>query len=183
MAVEIQRATAEAKLAAGRPTLIGASSRIQSLKKEIERKAADAGSRWQNLQNTWSIHVSNKDFQDKYSYLQGLRMEYDSLPQRRLQEFQKLEANKYRLQLRSHLDRCRLPHARIKGVGAAKKAMLQSYGIETAADIVDHRVLAVPGFGPVLLGNLKHWRDQQQRRFVFDPNKGVDQAAKNTVER
>ncbi len=40
-----------------------------------------------------------------------------------------------------------------------------------------------PGFGPVLLGNLKRWRDQQERRFVFDPNKGVDQAAKNAVER
>ncbi len=44
-------------------------------------------------------------------------------------------------------------------------------------------MLAVPGFGPALLSNLKRWRDQQERRFVFDPNKGVDQAAKSAVER
>jgi DNA-binding helix-hairpin-helix protein with protein kinase domain len=112
-----------------------------------------------------------------------LRSQYDSLPQKRLQELQKLEANRYRLQLHAHLDRCRISHARIKGVGVAKKDTLQSYSIETAADIVDHRVLAVPGFGPVLLSNLKRWRDQQERRFVFDPNKEVDQAAKNVVER
>jgi hypothetical protein len=41
----------------------------------------------------------------------------------------------------------------------------------------------VPGFGPVALSNLKQWRSQQERRFRFDPNKGVDQAAKNVVER
>jgi hypothetical protein len=100
-----------------------------------------------------------------------------------LQELQKLEVNRYRLQLHTHLDRCRISQTRIVGVGDAKKATLQSYGIETAADIVDSRVLAVPGFGPVLFSNLKRWREQQERRFAFDPNKGVDQTAKNDVER
>src|SRR5205085_10018139 len=155
----------------------------QSLKKEIETKAADARRRWQNLQNNWSRYTSSKDFQDLLPSLQSLRSQYDALPQKRLQELQKLESNRYRLQLNAHMDRCRISHARIKGVGDAKKATLQSYSIETAADIVDHRVLAVPGFGLVLLSNLKRWRDQQERRFVFDPNKGVDQAAKNAVER
>jgi DNA-binding helix-hairpin-helix protein with protein kinase domain len=181
--VKVQKATAEAILAGGLPALIDASRRIESLKKEIETKTADARSRWRNLQSNWNIHVRSKDFQDIYSFLRDLRKEYESIPQRRLQDLQKLESDKYGLQLRSHLDRCRISHARIKGVGDAKKAMLQSYGVETAADIVDQRVLAVPGFGPVLLGNLKHWRDQQQRRFVFDPNKGVDQTAKNAIER
>jgi hypothetical protein len=105
------------------------------------------------------------------------------LSQKRLQALHQLEANRYKLQLQAHLDRCRISHARIRGVGDAKKATLQSYGIETAADISGQRVLAVPGFGPVLLSNLKQWRDQQERRFVFDPNKGVEQSAKNAVER
>ena len=182
-AAELQQAALRAKLAAELPAVIDASRRIQSLKKETEMKAADGRRRWENLQNSWSGYISSRDFQDTLSYLQNLRGQYDSLAQRRLQELQKLEANRHQLQLRAHLDRCRISHARIKGVGAAKKAVLQSYSIETAADIVDHRVLAVPGFGPVLLGNLKRWRDQQERRFVFDPNKGVDQAAKNAVER
>jgi hypothetical protein len=35
----------------------------------------------------------------------------------------------------------------------------------------------------VALSNLKNWRNQRERRFRFDPNKGVDQAARNAVER
>ncbi len=182
-ATALQQATFRAKLAAGLLALIGVTSRIQSMKKEIQRKAAEALAQWQNLRKNWDSYNSSEDFQNIMSDLQGLRNQYDALPQKRLQELQKLESNRYRLQLNAHLDQCRILHARIKGVGVAKKANLQSYGIETAADILDHRVLAVPGFGPTLLSNLKHWRDQQERRFVFDPNKEVDQVAKNAVER
>ena len=135
------------------------------MKKEIEKKAADARSRWQNLQNNWNSYTSGKDFQDLLSTLQNLRDAIRELPQKRLQALQKLEANRYRLQLRAHLDRCRISHARIKGVGDAKKATLQSYGIETAADISDHRVLAVRDLVRYSSSNLKQWRDQQERRF------------------
>jgi DNA-binding helix-hairpin-helix protein with protein kinase domain len=181
--VGLQKAAFDAKLAADLPAVIGAITRLQYLKNEIETREADARRRWQTLQSNWNRYTSSKEFQDLLSALQSLRSQYDALPQKRLQGLQNLESNRYRLQLNAHLDRCRISHARIKGVGVAKKAMLQSYGIETAADIVDHRVLAVPGFGPVLLSNLQRWRDQQERRFVFDRNKGVDQSAKNAVER
>jgi hypothetical protein len=182
-ALELQQATFGARFAAGFLALIGAPSRIQSLKKEIATKAADARSRWQNLQTNWDRHTSSEEFQIILANLQNLKSRYEALPQKRLQALRRLEASRDRLQLHAHLDRCRISRARIKGVGDAKKVTLQSYGIETAADIVDHRVLAVPGFGPVLLSNLKGWRAQQERRFVFDPNKGIDQAAKNAVER
>jgi DNA-binding helix-hairpin-helix protein with protein kinase domain len=104
-------------------------------------------------------------------------------PQERLRRLQALEANRRQAQLQAFLDRCRIDRARIKGIGDTKKATLQSYGIETAADIVGHKVLAVPGFGPVLLKRLQGWRAAQERRFVFDPSKGVDQASKIEVER
>jgi len=182
-ALELQQATWGKKIASGLFTLIGGTTRIHSLKKEIAKKAADARIRWTNLQNNWTSYTSNKDFHDSLSNLQNLRNQYDGLPQKRLQALHQLEANRYRLQLQAHLEGCRIFHARIKGIGDARKATLQSYGIETAADVSDHHVLAVPGFGPVALSNLKQWRNQQERRFRFDPNKGVDQAAKNVVER
>jgi DNA-binding helix-hairpin-helix protein with protein kinase domain len=183
VAVELQQAAWGAKIASGLLAFIGLPGRIHSMKKDLEKKAADARSRWSNLQNNWNSHTDGKGFHDLLSDVQNLREQYDRLPQKRLQALQTLEANRYRLQLQAHLDRCRISHARIRGIGDARKATLQSYGIETAADIVDHRVLAVPGFGPVALNHLKQWRNLQQRRFVFDPNRGVDQAAKNTVER
>ena len=181
--VDIQQAVSNAKLAPGKLTLVGASGRIQSLQAELVTRAAAARHRWENLRDNWPSYASSEDFEVLLYYLKDLRNRYDALPQKRLQELSKLEANRQTLQLQAYLNRCLISRAKIRGVGAAKKAMLQSYGIETAADIVDHRVSTVPGFGPVLLSNLKHWRDQQQRRFVFDPNKGIDQAAKNTIER
>lgn len=180
---ELQEAVSNAKRAAEVAAAMQVTSRLQSLKNENETRAADARGRWQNLQNKWGRYTNDKDFRDLLSRLQHLRAQYDALPQKRSEELQKLEANRYQVQLQAHLDRCRISHARIDGVHSLRKATLQSFGIETAADILDHRVLAVPGFGPVLLNSLKRWRDQQQRRFIFDPNKGVDQAAKNAVER
>jgi DNA-binding helix-hairpin-helix protein with protein kinase domain len=181
--LELVQATPAANIASGLLGLTARASRTRSLKEDLAKKAAAARTRWQNIQSNWNVQTRSKDFQDIFASLQNLREQYDRLPQKRLQALQKLESDRYRLQLKAYLDRCRISHARIRGVGDAKKATLQSYGIETAADIVDGRVLAVPGFGPALLSNLKQWRDQQERRFVFDPNKGVDQAAKNTVER
>lgn len=182
-ALELQQATWGARFAAGLFAVIGGQSRIHTLKKDIEKKAADARSRWQNLQNNWASYTSANDFDELYVQLQNLRSQYDGLPQKRLQALHQLEANRYRLQLHAHLDSCRMSHAHIRGIGDARKASLQSYGIETAADITESRVLAVPGFGPVAAKNLQQWRDQQERRFRFDPSKAVDPAAKNKVER
>jgi DNA-binding helix-hairpin-helix protein with protein kinase domain len=181
--LELQQATWGARIGSGLLALTGFNSRIRSLKREIEKKAADARTRWHSLQNNWNSYTSSKDFEDLLSSLQNLRSQYDGLPQKRLQALHQLEVNRNRLQLQAHLDGCQISHARIRGIGDARKATLQSYGIETAADIVDHRILAVPGFGPVALSNLMQWRNQQERQFRFNPNKGVDQGAKNVVER
>jgi len=84
--------------------------------------------------------------------------------------------------LTAFLDRCPLDGANIRGVGDAKITVLQSYGIATAADIIDQKVLAVPGVGPVMLKRLKVWRRQKEARFVFDPKRGVSAIDKATVE-
>jgi hypothetical protein len=88
-----------------------APSRIQSLKKEIATKAADARSRWQNLQTNWARHTSSEEFQVILADLQNLKSRYEALPQKRLQELQRLEKNRYQLQLHAHLDRCRISRA------------------------------------------------------------------------
>jgi hypothetical protein len=182
-ALELQQATWGARIASGLFALVGGSSRTHTLKKDIEKKAADARIRWQNLQSNWTTYTSAKDFDELFVHLQNLRSQHDGIPQKRLQALHHLEANRYKLQLDAYLDSRRISHARIKGIGDARKATLQSYGIETAADVTEHRVLSVPGFGPVAAKNLRQWRDQQERRFRFDPHKGVDQAAKSKVER
>lgn len=67
-----------------------------------------------------------------------------------------------------------LSAGQIQGIGPGRVATLASYGIETAYDITRSALGNVPGFGHVLVGNLRAWRNSVESRFVFDPNKGVD---------
>lgn len=151
-------------------------------KTELQQAAVRARERWSAIERQWASEAGNDAFTQRRMALEKLKADYDRLPHERLRRLQDLETNRESAQLTAFLDRCPVDGARIKGVGDAKTAMLQSYGIETAADIVDQRVLAVPNVGPVLLKRLKAWRRQQEARFVFDPKKGVSATDKATVE-
>ena len=63
---------------------------------------------------------------------------------------------------------------RSQGSAPAAPLTLASYGIETAADIVQHKISPVPGFGPALQSKLVTWRMTLEKGFKFDPNKAID---------
>ena len=151
-------------------------------KAELEQASRKARERWSAIEQRWKIEAGNEAFVQRRLALDKLKMDYDRLPHERLRRLQDLETNRDGAQLLAFLDRCPLDAAPIKGLGDAKVAVLQSYGIATAADIVDHKVLAVPGIGPVNLKRLKAWRQKQEARFKFDPKKGVSATDKATVE-
>jgi DNA-binding helix-hairpin-helix protein with protein kinase domain len=151
-------------------------------KAELEQASRKARERWSAIEQQWKIEAGNEAFVQRRLALEKLKADYDRLPHERLRRLQDLETNRDGAQLMVFLDRCPLDGAPIKGLGDAKIAVLQSYGIATAADIVDHKVLAVPGVGPVNLKRLKAWRQKQEARFKFDPKKGVSAADKATIE-
>jgi DNA-binding helix-hairpin-helix protein with protein kinase domain len=151
-------------------------------KAELQRAVAKAQEQWSAIERRWASEAGTGDFAQRRLALDKLKADYDRLPHERLRRLQDLETNREGAQLAAFLDRCPLDGADIKGVGEAKITMLQSYGIETAADIVDERVLAVPGIGPTFLKRLKAWRRQQEQRFVFNPKKGVSPTDRATVE-
>ena len=78
--------------------------------------------------------------------------------------------NRRDLQLKSYLDTFPINQSTIKGVGPAKRAVLASYGIDTAADIEKNRLLKVPGFGETNSLSLIEWRTKLELRFVYQPN-------------
>jgi len=151
-------------------------------KAELLQAAEKARAQWAVVARRWTSEAGDDPFTERRMALEKLRADYERLPHERLRRLRDLETNREGALLTTFLDRCPLDGAQIKGCGNAKITTLQSYGIETAADIVDHRVLAVPGFGPVLLKRLKAWRHQQEARFVFDPKKGISSTDKGTVE-
>jgi DNA-binding helix-hairpin-helix protein with protein kinase domain len=89
------------------------------------------------------------------------------------QEKQKLHSDKREHQLRQFLSKFVIETSRIKDIGPARSATLWSWNIETAADVLPQRIVAVPGFGPKRMSVLLAWRKNVERRFTFNPNEAV----------
>jgi protein-S-isoprenylcysteine O-methyltransferase Ste14 len=69
-----------------------------------------------------------------------------------------LKAQLEQRQRQKFVDRHRIAHADIPGIGQVRVATLLSCGIETAADLAPQKILQVPGFGPTLTDTLMRWR-------------------------
>jgi DNA-binding helix-hairpin-helix protein with protein kinase domain len=97
-----------------------------------------------------------------------LKARHDGLPTVRQQRLQQLSDQRRQKQLQDHLDQYSITSAKISGIGPAKIAMLGSYGIDTAGDIIATKVMAVPGFGEATTRKLIIWRQQFEGRFRFE---------------
>src|SRR5262249_45289656 len=122
-------------------------------------------------------------FAKKKKQLEALHTEWNSLPARRAARLQELEKDRFKQQLEHYLENFFIEHANIPGIGPGRKATLESYGIETAADVDKQRIVAVPGFGPAMAEKLIEWRRETERGFRFDPSKGVDPQKIVTIDR
>lgn len=144
------------------------------LRREAQKVLQEAQGNWRILEQRWQSEASDKPFLSKLRELENARARYLELPTVRQRRLQQLEANRKEGQRFKFLDRYRIVHADIGGIGPSRKAALLSYGIETAAHVTESAVLAVPGFGPTYTTKLMTWRRNIERHFVFDPMKGVD---------
>jgi hypothetical protein len=149
------------------------------------RFRAEASARkreWQALQHEWSVAPDGSRPTELRAQLDTLKAAYDALLADRAAKLSALQANRRATQLREHLDRFQIAGAGIKGVGDSKAAILQSAGIETAADVVEWRILQVNGFGPKTTANLVAWRRAKEASFRFDPNKPISPGEVSTIE-
>lgn len=110
-----------------------------------------------------------------------LRDELENLPQAEKQEIEKLHSTAHERQKRKFLDTCFIDSASIPGVGPARMAALQSFGIETAADVTRNRVMRVRGFGESLTRAVIDWKASCERRFTFNPATAVSPADRDAV--
>lgn len=124
--------------------------------------------------NEWYGTASDKKFNNFKSKLLKLGGEYNDLTAKGQRMLREAEANLRKYQLQKFLDSFRIYDAKIDKINHTKKATLQSYGIETAADIDPRYLAVIPGIGPKYANNLMEWRRKIESRFVFNPNKGVD---------
>lgn len=114
-----------------------------------------------------------KQYQDKKSELEMLYNSYISLRTSRENKLKDLRQNRKKYQLERFLSRHYIIDAGIKDIPPGFKAVLQSYGIRTAADI-GSKIKGVPGIRPVVIENLVKWRKAVESKFNFDSSGSID---------
>lgn len=165
----------------------GAFSLYQAVAKRLDNSAvhrftaelASAEKNYQEVQRRYSEFTRTQfgvagRFMNMKKQLQTKRDAWNALPASRAERLTRLEKDRRKQQLEKFLGNFFIDHASISGIGPGRKATLASYGIQTAADVEHHRLIAVPGFGQAMTKKLTHWRQQLERQFKFDPSKGIE---------
>lgn len=142
-----------------------------------------AKNKYLNLKTRWDIEATDRRFVAKLKALEDLRKQWQDIPNVRQCRYRELEQERKKAQLRRFLEGFTIEGAAIPAIGSGRKAMLQSYNVETAWDIADRTVSRIPGFGPALTMKLIEWRRSVERKFSYDPSKGVDPQDIATLDR
>jgi DNA-binding helix-hairpin-helix protein with protein kinase domain len=151
-------------------SLLGKPAEVQ----EIRTAHSKAESDWNNAMAIWTERAAPTAFDIKKAELDKLRQQWGGLLTLRDRRRRELQARHVSLQLESFLDQFELDDAKIEQIGPGRKQTLESYGIETAADLSWKALERVPGFGPVFQSRLMNWRTSLENRFVFNPAKSID---------
>ena len=145
------------------------------------KRLNEVKSDWDALRSAWQPRSSR--FSQIRRDLDAVKARHDALSTVRAKRLQQLSDHKRQNQLQDHLDQFSIASAKISGIGPAKVAMLGSYGIDTAGDIVAAKVMAVPGFGEVTTRKLVVWKQQLETRFRFHPNRAISAVDIAAVQR
>jgi TonB family protein len=139
----------------------------------LQRSLNDAEARLKQIGHQWDA-LPPGDYRDERQRLQVELKEYAALDTAYKAGMDDLERRRRELQLLDCLDHYSLRSEGIKGIGAARKATLASWGIHTAADLTRGKLTQIPGFGSTLVTNLLAWRQRKESSFRFDPSKPID---------
>ena len=83
----------------------------------------------------------------------------------------------------TYLSQFRIGDAGLFNIGAARMAVLRSWGVETAAETDEEKVGSIPGFGRNLTERLVSWREGLEQRFHFKPTAVADPRDVQRVDR
>jgi DNA-binding helix-hairpin-helix protein with protein kinase domain len=136
---------------------------------------------WNSSREMWTRQTGNKRFLEIKDEVSALINSLAGLPGEEQKRGQELGQKKRENQLTQFLDKHHIAHAKIRKISSTRKVTLASYGIETAADVIRHRIEAIHGFGPNLASNLIAWRQSIERRFVYNPQAGLSSADVNSI--
>jgi len=142
--------------------------------KRLRRERSRAEALWRAAQDAWEKQSGTQQFVEAKKQTESLIRSLSDLPNEEQRQIQILEQKKRENQLTHFLERFGIANAKIPKIGSARKAVLRSFGIETAADVDQRKISAIQGFGPTLVSSLTAWQRGLAARFVFNPNEPLN---------
>jgi DNA-binding helix-hairpin-helix protein with protein kinase domain len=153
-------------------------SRQVDVSSALGQKFLATESQWDAALQDWEKRCGVDRIEALKASLVEAKAKYQGLRKEEGDRLAQYQAQRRERQLRDYLDSFFIRRVKIHGIGPAKQATLASYGIETAADVDQARVLAVPGFGKINSRPLLEWRREIERKFTYNPqSNATDQAA------
>jgi DNA-binding helix-hairpin-helix protein with protein kinase domain len=150
----------------------------------IRRSRRESRQAWKRATAAWHRQPTAPDVSDLRPAIEALKAELDALAVEREALIKACSATPSEdLQRSQYLARFRIESAKLHGFGPARCAVLRSWGIDTAADIDEAKILEIPGFGAALTGNLVAWRQGIEGGFVSSPILIVDPLDVHRIDR
>ncbi|WP_416899803.1 MAG: hypothetical protein ACMVY4_08890 [Minwuia sp.] len=137
--------------------------------RHFEREAIKAKDRERRYLGSSGKMMKQGNFSSHYYHLRRLRDELAGMDRTLRDRLKELEDNRELVQRDAYSDGFTLANANIPNFGETRMAMLQSYGIESVADLHYDRLVEIPGIGESLAKDALEWRLAQEEDFRFDP--------------
>ena len=137
---------------------------------ELAAVLARAEIAWHSVVEEWRPKTAAVEFASERRVILGLKVKLDALSVERAARLQALAKPVSESEQRlTYLAQFRIEDAGLFNIGAARIAVLRSWGVETAAEIDEEKVGSIPGFGRNLTERLLNWREGLEQRFYFEP--------------
>ena len=150
--------------------------------KRRRRTAFDSARyRWDLIRKKWTAEAGDEAYRSQLQKLQGLKSTYATLEKEYKVARGSFQHTVKERQLASYLGNCFIDSDNFLRIGANRKAVPRSFGIETAADINRGSLLRITELGDIHREELLSWRTQMEDRFRFDPSKGLDPADRQNL--
>jgi DNA-binding helix-hairpin-helix protein with protein kinase domain len=137
---------------------------------------------WEQVRSDWESRAGPRRFDQKRTELERLRREWQGLSNLRESRLGSVANHRGDIQLARYLDTAELGQAEIENINAGRKSYLQSFGIETAADVTEARLQAVPGISLKVRDSLVAWRRSLEAGFNYDASLSIDGEDRRSVE-
>jgi DNA-binding helix-hairpin-helix protein with protein kinase domain len=131
----------------------------------------------------WNEQASERVFAQRLAELKRARTELEGLDEEHARGLAELDAKRRQHQLDAFLVKQRIADAELHALNRTAKAVLESFGIETADEVSAASLARVKTLSEAARQALLAWRAKHEARFVFDPTRGVDPKVQAELER